>query len=171
MYEKNIMSYESTLPENFDGVFRFTNWTDEDFIGKWGSKEYRFPAKTTSPMIIPNQTPLEIQQIRKKFALDLAQKVFGNTDTYQRLIAQERNPDGSPRLNSINQAGTYSLDELAPYIQRCLEPLPAARAEVRDAEIEPLENKLTRNDSGELNTEAIDKKLSLRERALKGKRE
>jgi hypothetical protein len=171
MYEKNIMSYESTLPENFDGVFRFTNWTDEDFVAKWGSKEYRFPAKTTSPIFIPNQTPLEIQQIRKKFALDLAQKVFGSTELYNRLIAQERNPDGSARLNSIQQAGSYSLNDLAPYIQRCLEPLPAAKAEVTDAPIEPIENKLTRNEDGELNTEAIDKKTSLRERALKGKRE
>ena len=165
----NVMKYETVLPENFDGTFRFTNWTDEDFIGKWGSKEYRFPAKTTSPMIIINQTPLEIQQIRKKFAKDLAEKVFGNSDKFQRLIAQERNDDGSPRLNSIHQAGTYSLDDLAPYIQRCLEPLPVSSAMVTDSPKSSLEDKLTRNDDGELNTEAVDKKLSLKERALKGK--
>jgi hypothetical protein len=163
------MSYEPTLPENFDGIFRFTNWTDVDFVGKWGGKEYRFPARTTSPIFINNQTPLEIQQIRKKFALDLAQQVFGDTDAYKRLIAQERNPDGTARLNSINQAGSYSLNDLAPYIQKCLEPLPVATATVTDAPIEPLENKLTRNEDGEINTEAIDKKISLKEKASRGK--
>ena len=160
------MKYESLLPEDFDGTFRFTNWTDEDFIGKWGSKEYRFPARTTSPIIMTDHTPLEIQQIRKKFAKDLAQKIFGNTAEYAKLMAQERNPDGSPRLNSIQQAGTYSDDSLAPYIKRCLEPLPVAKMTVTDAPKEHLEDKLSKNESGEPNTVAIDKKLSLRKKAL-----
>jgi len=163
----DIMKYESVLPENFDGTFRFTNWTDEDFVGKWGSKEYRFPAGTTSPIIIFNQTPLEIQQIRKKFAKDLAEREFYKSQGYQKLQNQERNNDGSPRLNSIQQAGTYSLDTLSPYIQKCLEPLPVSKATVREVSQEPLENKLSRSESGELNTEAIDKKLSLKEKALK----
>ena len=160
------MQYESVLPENFDGTFRFSNWTDEDFIGKWGSKEYLFPARTTSPLIIHDQTPLEIQQIRKKFARDLAERAFGNSASFEKLIKQERNNDVSPRLNSIHQAGTYSIESLAPYIQRCLEPLPTGTVIVSEVPKEPLEQKLSRNEEGELNTTAVDKKISLKKKAL-----
>lgn len=166
MENKNIMEFERTLPEDFDGTFRFTNWTDEDFIGKWGSKEYIFPKYSTSPMIILSQTPLEIQQIRKKFAKDLAEREYFKSSSYANLLKQERNNDGSPRLNSIHQAGTYSLEALTPFIQRCLEALPTAKAIVQDSPLEPLENKLSRNESGELNSEAVDKKISLKKKAL-----
>lgn len=164
--KEDIMKFSPVLPADFDGTFRFTNFTDEDFVAKWGGKEYRFPAKTTSPIVIHDQTPLEIQQIRKKFAKDLAEREFGKGPEYLKLLAQERNPDGSPRLNSIQQAGTYSLDTLAPLIQRCLEPLPAGHVEVSDSPKRPLEETLSRNDSGEPNTVAIDKKISLKKKAL-----
>ncbi len=160
------MKYENVLPEDFDGVFRFTNWTNHDFIGKWGGKEYLFPSETTSPMVIPDQSPLEIQYIRKKFAKDLAEQEFFKSAAYSKFMAQERNPDGTPRLNSIHQGGTYSLDELTVYIQKCLEPLPISKAIVTETVKENIEDKLTRNDDGVLNTEAIDKKTSLRAKAL-----
>ncbi len=165
-----IKEYETTLPEDFDGTFRFTNWTDEDFIAKWGGKEYLFKAKTTAPMIIINQTPLEIQQIRKKFAKNLAEREFGKSQEYSRLMSQERNPDGSPRLNGIHSAGTYSTDSLTTYIQRCLEPLPVSKAKVSEINKEQLEDKLTRNEEGELNTEVVDAKTSLKQKALRGKK-
>jgi len=164
--QKNILQYENTLPENFDGTFRFTNWTDEDFIGKWGGKEYKFPAKSTSPIIMTNHTPLEIQSIRKKFAKNLAEREFGKTDSYKRLVNQEKNNDGSPRLNSIHQAGTYSIETLAPLIQKCLEPLQLSKVIVSDAPHQPLEEKLSKGDDGTPNTVALDKKTSLRKKAL-----
>lgn len=171
--KKDIMSYESVLPENFDGTFRFTNATDEDFTGKWGSKEYNFPAKTTSPIFMPNQTPLEIQSIRKKFAKDLAEREFYKNSEYKRLMKQEKNDDGSPRLNGIHSAGTYSIDQLTPYIQQCLVPLQAAQAEVREVKKASLEESLTRDEAGELNTFAvpdkgdlIEEKKSLKRKAL-----
>lgn len=170
---ENIMKYDSILPKDFDGTFRFTNWTSEDFVAKWGGKEYRFPAGTTSPILIADQTPLEIQQIRKKFAKDLATREFGKSAEYGRLVAQERNSDGTPRLNSMQMAGTYDVNVLAPYIQKCLEPLPISRAEVSIAPKEELEDKLSRDESGELNTIAVPKngdlieeKKSLRKKAL-----
>ncbi len=166
MENKDIMQYQPILPEDFDGTFRFTNWTDEDFVGKWDSKEYHFPAQSTSPMIIINHTPLEIQQIRKKFAKDLAEREFFKSRSYSKLQSQERNNDGSPRLNSIHQAGTYSVETLTPFIQKCLEPLPIAKVKITDAPKEKLEDKLSRNEEGQLNTEAIDKKLSLKKKAL-----
>lgn len=167
--DKGIMKYESVLPADFDGVFRFTNWTDEDFVGIWGSKRYTYPKQSTSPMIIPEHSPLEIQNIRKKFAKDLAEREFGKSERYNALYKQERNLDNSARLNSIHQAGTYSMDDLTSFIQKCLTPLQVVRASVSQEPKIAVEDKLTRNEEGELNTEAIDKKTSLREKALKGK--
>lgn len=165
--KKDIMTFEQTLPADFDGVFRFTNWTEEDFVGVWGGKEYHFPAETTSPMIMHEYSPLEIQHIRKKFAKDLAEREFFNSKGFKSMLKQERNPDGSARLNSIHSAGSYSLNELTPFIQRCLEPLTVAKALVKEAQKDKLEDRLTRNEDGELNTEAIDRKTSLRDKALK----
>jgi hypothetical protein len=166
MFDKTIMSVENVLPENFDGTFRFTNWTDEDFVGVWGKKEYHFPANSTSPMIMTDYSPIEVQQIRKKFALDLAQKVFGTTEAYAKLMKQERNDDGTPRLNSIHGAGTYSLDALAPYIQRCLTDLPPSKVTVAERKETSMEDKLSKDDEGRSVTEAVDKKISLRKKAL-----
>lgn len=159
------MKYENTLPENFTGVFHFTNWSEEEFVGKWGGKQYRFPATTTSPMLIPEHSPLEVQHIRKKFAKDLAEREYYKSQGYGRLMTQERNPDGSPRLKGFQAAGTYSIDQLTPFIQRCLEPLPVSQAIVTKEEVIPMEDKLSRNEDGELNTAAIGLKESLRKKA------
>jgi len=159
------MKYEATLPEDFSGVFYFTNWTNEDFVGKWGGKQYVFKAETTAPMVMPEHSPLEIQHIRKKFAKDLAEREFYKSQQYKNLMKQERNPDGSPRLNGIHSAGTYSLDQLTPFIQKCLEPLPVSKALVQEMPKERLEEKLTRNEDGELNTEAIGLRDNLRKKA------
>lgn len=166
MEQQNVMQYEAVLPENFDGTFPFTNWTEEDFVGKWGGKEYRFPAKTTSPIFISDQTPLEIQQIRKKFAKDLAEREFFKSQNYRALQAQEKNSDGSPKVNSIHMAGTYSIETLTPFIQQCLQPLQIAKAIVTEVEKVPLEDKLSRDEAGTLNTQVVDKKTSLRKKAL-----
>lgn len=163
---ENIMKHEDILPADFDGVFRFTNWTEEEFVGIWGKKEYHFPPLTTSPMIMPEYSPLEIQNIRKKFAKDLAEREFFKGNQYKSLYKQEKNDDGSPRLNSIQQAGTYNTDQLAPFIQKALESLPLAKAVVQEVATENLEERLTRNEDGELNTQAVDKKTSLKQKAL-----
>ena len=155
------MTYERVLPVDFDGTFRFTNDSDEDFIGKWDSKQYHFPAHTTSPINIIDRSPLEIQQIRKKFALDWAIREFGKSGSYEAYIKQERNNDGSPRLNSIHQAGSYSLDQLTPFIQRCLKPLETGKVTVTPAERINTEDKLSRDDEGDLNTIAVPQKGDL----------
>lgn len=163
---ENIMKHEDILPADFDGVFRFTNWTDEEFVGIWGKKEYHFPPLTTAPMIMPEFSPLEIQNIRKKFAKDLAEREFFKGQQYRVLHRQERNDDSSPRLNSIHQAGTYNLDQLTPFIQKALENLPVSKATVQEAQAENIEAKLSRNEDGELNTQAVDRKTSLKQKAL-----
>ena len=114
------MNTENVLPEDFDGVFRFTNWTDADFTGKWDSKEYIFPANKTSPMIISGATPEEVQNIRKKFARDLAIQEFYKSDKFQSMNAHI--PGGTPAL--------YTDSDIAPLVQKCLNPLPTASAKV-----------------------------------------
>ena len=165
--DKTIMKFENTLPEDFDGVFRFTNWSEEDFVAKWGGKEYHYPALTTSPMIIPEHSPLEVQFIRKKFAKDLAEREFFKSDQYRSFKRQEVNDDGTPKLNSIHMAGTYSIETLTPFIQKALVPLPEARAKVKPMEKENIEDKLSKDEDGNTVTEAVDRKTSLRDKALK----
>ena len=64
------------IPESFDGVFKFTNNTSEDFTGLWNNKEYSFPKKTSCPMIILGEPLVNIQEITKKFAYKLATREF-----------------------------------------------------------------------------------------------
>lgn len=163
--DKGIMKYEATLPENFDGTFWFTNPTDEEFVGIWGKKEYHFAPQTTSKMVMPEYTPLEVQHIRKKFAKDLAEREFFKSKSYESFRAQEGSPNNRT-MSGIHQAATYTLDNLTPFIQKCLEPLEISQVAVTEASIPSVEDKLTRNDDGELNTEAIDQKKSLRKKAL-----
>lgn len=168
MPEENIMKFESVLPADFTGVFSFTNWSDEEFIGVWGKKQYHFAANSTSPMIIPEHSPIEIQHIRKKFAKDLAEIEFYKSDKYKKFLAQERNPDGTARLNSIHQSVAYTISDLQEGIQKCLKPLEIKRAFVESVNEVPLEQTLSRNDDGELNSKAVSAKTSLKERALAG---
>ena len=76
----DVMERIKMLPENFDGVVRFTNWSDEDFTGRWNSKDYSFAANTTSPLFIAEHSPLETLNIVKKFALDLAIREWGKSE-------------------------------------------------------------------------------------------
>lgn len=163
----NIMDFEPVLPEDFDGTFRFTNDSDEDFIGKWGGREYTFPAHTTAPMVIFDATALEIQQIRKKFAKDWAEREYQKSDAFKNLVKQERNADGTPRLNSLHQAGSYGIDQLAPYIQRCLKPLVTAKAVVKTVVRPKLEESLHQDEEGALVTQAVDKGISLKDKFKK----
>lgn len=164
--DKGIMRYENTLPEDFDGVFRFSNWTDEDFVGKWNSKEYHFASNTMSPIVINDESPLQIQHIRKKFAKDLAEREYFKSQHYGKMLGQERTVEGVAKLNSIHQAGQYNLNDLAPYIQKCLTPLTVKRAEVVNTPIAPLEDTLSRDEDGQLNTAPLDKKTSLKDKAF-----
>jgi len=168
--QEDVMKVENVLPADFTGVFYFTNsWENDEFVGTWGKKQYRFPPNSTSPMIIPDHSPLEIQQIRKKFAKDWAeQDFFKNSEQYKRLTAQERTQEGVAKLNSFQQAGTYTLDDLKEGIQKCLKPLQIKHAFVEEVHTIPVEEKLSRNEDGEFNTMAVDKKASLRDRALNG---
>lgn len=164
---EDVMKHENVLPVDFDGVFKFTNWSDEEFVGVWGKKEYHYPANATSPMIIPEHSPLEIQSIRKKFAKDLAEREFFKGQKYETLRAVEGTL-GNRTMAGIHTANTYNLNDLQENIQRCLKPLEIKKAEVSFMQEAPLEDKLTRNDDGAMNTKALSGKESLKARALEG---
>lgn len=142
--EKNI------LPEDFDGVFRFTNWSNEDFTARWDKVEYKFAANKSSPMIMPF-TPAEIQNIRKKFARELAEREFYKTPKFAEL--NKHIPGGQPAI--------YTDSDLTPFIQRCLEPLPIVRAAAKVVEGVNLEEKMSRDEQGEVVTTLLDQKKSL----------
>lgn len=154
MQDKNIMSFESVLPADFDGVFRLSNPSKEDFIGVWGGKQYLFPAEAMTPIVMMEHSPLEIQHIRKKFARDLAEREWFKSKGYKVMSDQEGKP-GNRNFNSIHQAAAYTLADLTPYIQKCLQPLPEGRLLSREAEKDNVEDKLHRKDNGELATEVI----------------
>ncbi len=164
------MKPETVLPREFTGVFYFTNsWEDREFVGIWGKKEYHFPPYSTSPMLMPEHSPIEIMQIRKKFALDWAEQDFyRNSEHYKQLLAQERTPEGVAKLNSIHQAAVYTDSDLIAGIQKCIKPLPISHATVTPVMEMPMEDKMSRNEENELNTVAVDKKTSLKNKALRG---
>lgn len=108
------------MDENFEGVFRFTNATDEDFKVLWNNIEYTYPAGTTVPMIIPNESQENIQEIRKKFAYKLAIREFYKGKEYQKM---SKMGGGLPP--------TFDEKVLQPWIDQCLLPLPKAIAKVK----------------------------------------
>lgn len=134
------------LNTNFDGVFRFTNVTDEDFVFLWNNKEYIYPAGKTTPMIISNETAENIQEIRKKAAYKLAQREFYKGKLYETMKEQGK---GLPPL--------YDEKLLEPMIESCLKPLPLGQAIVKEVpkKAEKFTSKAV-NGGANLNTEFKD---------------
>lgn len=120
------------LDIDFDGVFRFSNNSDEDFVKLWNSVEYTFPAHTRTPMIIRNSTPEEIQEIRKKFAYAWAEREWFKSEDYK-------------RMNSLpNFRGGRDDKVLETLIQSCLDPLPVGKAIVIEKPVKELRLKATK---------------------------
>lgn len=159
--KQNVMERVKMLPENFDGVVRFTNWSDEDFVGRWNSKDYEFKANTTSPLFIMEQTPLEMLNICKKFALDLAVREWGKSQWMKDSLKRERNADGSPRFQTMAGAATYSEDQLAPLIQKGLYIYPESKAKVTEVFRPRMEDKLKTDDEGKMVTKPVRKGASM----------
>lgn len=141
---------DSILPEDFDGVFKFTNWTDEDFTARWNKVEYTFPMRKTSPMIM-NFTPVEIQSIRKKFARELAIREFYKSKKFKEM--NKHVPGGTPV--------SYHDEDLTEFTQKCLVPLEVSKFSAKKVITKPLEEINSRDESGELNTQPVDQKSSL----------
>lgn len=111
---------EFTLPANFDGVFRLSNPSATDFIGVWNKVQYKFPAGKTTPVIIPNETLENVQHITKKFARELAEREFHNSERFKKM--ESITPPGSGLVPA-----PYSEMELKEYADKCLLPLEEVR--------------------------------------------
>jgi hypothetical protein len=103
-----------------EGIFYFTNPTNNDFTTRWNNQEYTFKAKTTVPLIIANEPPENIQHIRKLFAKNLATYVFFESADYKKRVK-----DGG------FIPATYNEDTvLGPTIQACLTPMPKSKMSI-----------------------------------------
>lgn len=121
---RNIMTNEEqelTEEIEFPGVFIFSNPTDDDFVFFWNNNEYLYPANKTVPMLIKNETLENIQEIRKKAAFKLAYRWFYNSATYKKM---SKMGNGLPP--------TFDEKQLEPMIEKCLKPLPMARASIKE---------------------------------------
>ena len=150
--------FTNVLPQDWDGTFPFTNPSDEDFVFQWAKRLYTFPAQRTVNMMVMNfnATPVEIQQIRKFAAKQLAEREFTKSPKYKDMVRREWNADGTPRLQNFQQALTYSDTELTSFIQECLTPLTVASATMAPAPEEPTEEKLHKDEeTGEFVTKVV----------------
>ncbi len=117
--EKVEISKDNDLIDEFDGVFRFSNSSDEDFEFLWNNKEYIFPAHSRCPMVIANETSENIQEIRKKAAYKFAQR---------ELLKSKKYHDIEKVASKHVSPATYDENILDEYIKQCLSPLPIASA-------------------------------------------
>ncbi len=161
----------TVLPEGFDGVVRFTNWSEEDFVGIWDKKEYRFPAKSRSALVIDNATPLETLHIAEKMAKKLAEREYFKSPKYEVLREREgvRNNLGmiQPTANGMSHAGQYSEQDLASMIQKALTPLPEAKVDVSPVIKPTMEDRVHKDEDGSITTAPIKTEKDL-EKLAKG---
>lgn len=150
------MKEEGVLPAGFNGTFTFTNWTKEEFRARWNKKEYIFPPESTVPLVVLDATPIETQNIRKKFARDLAEREYFKSDKYKGLESQ--NPRGA--VDSFKVAIGWNASDLNSLVQRALEPMAAADIKFQVV-ADDTEDKLHKDDNGKPITPVVDKNTNL----------
>lgn len=151
--------FTQVLPSNWDGTFKFTNDSDEEFIFTWAKKAYLFPARMTVDMMRMNfnATPLEVMQIRKFAATRFAEREFFKSDSAKKMESIEKDEHGNSKLMNFQAARSYSLSDLTPFIQSCLTPLPETTALVADAPGPNTEDLLHKDDeTGKFITPVIE---------------
>ena len=126
-----------------NGIFYFSNNSKEDFVVLWNNKEYTFPGKTCSPMLIPGEPPENVQEIRKKFAYKWAEREWYKGSEYKKMAKMG---GGLPP--------TRDDKTLEPLISMCLSPLPIEKA-IRKEGKKP---KLNINASKPVSKEGFDKR-------------
>lgn len=152
--------FTNVLPKNWDGRFMFANDSDEDFIFKWGKRNYLFPAKQRVDLMKMafNSTPLEVQQIRKIAAKQYGEWMYFKSDDMKQSEALEKDPQtGYPRLTSFHSARSYTESDLVPYIQACLKDYPEGDAQISETIIEiPTLELLHRDEEGEFINKPVE---------------
>lgn len=117
--------------EDFSGVFYFTNPTNKERRKLWNNKEYIFPPESRVPLIIASETLDNIQEIRKRFAKDLALERL-----YEGEPVKDRQGNVVFDYNKAKGLGngmppTFDEKILEPFIEECLKPLPIKRGSVK----------------------------------------
>ena len=112
--------FATELPKGYSGILHFTNFSDEEFKAKWNNVVYPFPPKSTVPLVIPTESPIQTFNIRTVFAKQLADREFRKSKRAGELNAKNQGAQSLAASVSYNE---YDLDSL---VNRCLEPLPLA---------------------------------------------
>ena len=131
---KNNGNYEN-------GIFKMTNPSDEDFEVLWNNKKYCIPAKSTVPIIIPERSLIEIQEIRKRWALKLAQKIFFERKEGKELLkASWKNAQEGKYQASWNEGALEPIlqEILQPQSEAILVELEEVKSEVKDVSSKPV---------------------------------
>lgn len=101
-------------PTNYvDGVFYFSNSSKEEFKALWNNVEYIFPPMSCVPLLIPDHTAVQIQEIRKRFAFRWAEQQWFAGKEYKHMVKI-----GRDKPSARDDA------HLEPLVQMCLAPLP-----------------------------------------------
>lgn len=122
------------FPQEFDGRFFFTNWSDTDITFMWNKVPYTYPANKTSPILIPSESLEGIQNIRKQWAEQLAEREYLKSDSISwKKGGMEAKPGEGESMHAalayiplVKNRQTGEWDErspLAPLAMKCLEPL------------------------------------------------
>ena len=127
---------------DFDGIFKFTNPTDEDFDYPWNNVVYTFPANQTTNMtgLIANETNEHIQNIRKYAAKALAEREYFKTKGFKEI----RNGMKNKEMGYNVIPSSYNEKDLEPWVKQCLKPLPTGKAKVKVVEEEKLNLKASK---------------------------
>ena len=128
------MDKNKIFPADFDGVFSFSNDSDEEFRARWNKVEYVFPPRSETkllPSMFPENSPVQIQAIRKRFAYDWAQREILKSEAVKKM--NEKNV--ANQMVKAHNALTYAPKDLEPYVQKCLKPLAPAELKTEKVEV------------------------------------
>lgn len=101
-------------PTNYiDGVFYFSNTSKDEFKALWNNVEYSFPPMSCVPLLIPDHTAVQIQEIRKRFAYRWAEAQWFQGKEYKSMV----------KIGGVKPSARDDK-HLEPLIQMCLTPLP-----------------------------------------------
>lgn len=158
------MENETIVPQE---MYPFSNFLEKDVTLYWDSRAYTFPALSTTNLLgrIPKATPEDTQGIRKKFAYDLAQIAYFETEDYKKRQAAA--PAAALQSGQMLTPPIYSEAMLEPLVERCLEPLtvkaPTVTAIPDEQNIQMnVEKNLKRDTKGRIRSRVVEQGTELK---------
>lgn len=117
-------------PREFDGNFYLTNPDTEDITLFWNNTAYVFPAGQTIKMVIFDATIKDIQEIRKRWAVKIATRMFHKSVTFKKMV---KDNEGKSYQTYYNEG-----QMIEKYVQACLEPRVLGNSVSEKKEVEPI---------------------------------